>query len=574
MALSSVPDSTNVTSVSHFLKASQFSELEAQLAAVQQFEAGQCGELALTKAFEAFEQADPSWGEALSGWVEAFPTSYAAHTALATWLLARAWAFRGGTTANLISDRGQRGMQYFLEQAEGAARHATRLSENPLAAWLIVGQVDNTRGCDLSLTDLQARAYPDWYSQPLVGNPGSLLLRKTLLRHLRTEWGGSEAHMLAFVRQQDESDLSATDRSTLWAQYHASVSHHARFFGDDPVKGLEHARMAADLKPQYVDTLLQAVVEINLPAARRLEVLERWLKTHEQSPELALDHNTAWALLQSRELLPELMSRLGSVLKQRAEAQDFEAITALGLLKLHEKSVFLPDPMRYLVAFRERGHVFAAEIIADLERHDRINYMNAALKAADLGSERLSWEVYADFEHYRQDFDLDDRTQYRYLARAADAGNNDARYTLAQLLRSGEVEMGDGVLRPVKTRPLQDSLDYAKHLLERAAAEGHKAAAKALRAAKPQDWDAKQAAHRTYAYKMPKACRASAQSSGRPYRSGWWAVLLMLALLRLLHACSDQNSRASSGVWPPSPELTEQSLISSGTGPVSAASPR
>ena len=42
----------------------------------------------------------------------------------------------------------------------------------------------------------------------------------------------------------------------------------------------------------------------------------------------------------------------------------------------------------------------------------------------------------------------------------------------------------------VNTQPLQQSLDYARHLLERAAAEDHPGALHALRNAREADWKA------------------------------------------------------------------------------------
>lgn len=185
------------------LRAGQYEALDRELSDVQAaFEGGERSERELERAFAPFEQPDPALGEKFSEWMEARPGSYGAHTALARWCLARAWAYRGGTTFNLVSDRGRRGMHHFLEQAEGCARHATTLTGNPLSAWLVVASVHNTQGCELSLEDLQAGRYPEWFTRPLAGNPHSLDLRRTMLLHLRTEWGGSEEHMLTFVRQQ------------------------------------------------------------------------------------------------------------------------------------------------------------------------------------------------------------------------------------------------------------------------------------------------------------------------------------------------------------------------------------
>jgi Domain of unknown function (DUF4034) len=531
------------------LRASEFAQLDDHLGAQQAaFEAATLSEKDWQSAFSAFEAADPAIGEAIELWREAVPGSYPAHVALATWLLARAWAFRGRTTSNLISDRGRRGMEHFLEQAEGAARYATSLSANPLLAWLVVGRVHNTLGCDLKLADLEAGKCPDWYSQPLRGNPASLLLRQVMLQHLRTEWGGSEAHMLAFVRAQAEGGLSSSDQTRLWAQFHGSVAHHARFFGNDLLKSLENARMAADLHRRYVDLLLQITLEVSRDQATRRAALDRWLETHEQFPEEPLDANTPGALIAGRALLPPLLPRLGRVLAARAADHDHEAVLSLTYLHLTQPSLALPDPLPFLERARDQGDVQAAELYARLLPAPGERYRRAVLRAAELGSSEMNWTVYSEFAVYQREFELEDRARYRFLLRAADTGENDARVALAELLRAGQAELGDdGVLRPVMEKPLQESLDYARHLLERAAAEEHPAAAKALKAAKASDWNASSAPYNPR--RSAKQPAAPPASSSRP--SYWWILFVLLAIGRIAASCNSHQSRPASWLAPP-----------------------
>ncbi|GGQ98906.1 DUF4034 domain-containing protein [Deinococcus ruber] len=118
------------------LRTHQFSALEQRLQALQrQFEGGDIGERDLVDAFRIFDRPDPALGDHFDAWLEEFPASYVAHVALSTWLLARAWAFRGGSTSDLISDRGRRGLAYYLAQAESCARLAVGLSRNPRGMW-------------------------------------------------------------------------------------------------------------------------------------------------------------------------------------------------------------------------------------------------------------------------------------------------------------------------------------------------------------------------------------------------------------------------------------------------------
>ncbi len=165
------------------------------------------------------------------------------------------------------------------------------------------------------------------------------------------------------------------------------------------------------------------------------------------------------------------------------------------------------------------------------------------IKAADLGSKAASWQIYQDFSEYQYLLNNDERARYRYLLRAADMGNNDAQFALAQQLRAGHVEVGDdGVLRPVDTAPLQESLNYAKHLLERAAQEDHKQAKKMLSNAKESDWDAKTAKRLAVAKDVAKPIEEPAKKLG--FRSYFSLILFIIAIVR---ACSHHSASTATG---------------------------
>ncbi|UBV43428.1 hypothetical protein LAJ19_04225 [Deinococcus taeanensis] len=156
----------------------------------------------------------------------------------------------------------------------------------------------------------------------------------------------------------------------------------------------------------------------------------------------------------------------------------------------------------------------------------------AILKAANLLSGDMSWRVYQDFTAYQEQFALDARQRFRYLHRAADGGNNDARYELAQQLRAGRVELGeDSVLRPVDTAPIQASLEYARHLLERAAGTGYRPAAKMLRDTPERDWQAATARR----FSLRGTAAALPVKTGT-WWEGWWKWMLAVAVLRLIAA--------------------------------------
>jgi hypothetical protein len=551
------------------LRDGRYAQLQKAISGQQDaFERGEGRASDLQQVFTQFDQPDPALGEKLGPWLEACPGSYAAHTALATWLLSRAWAMRGSSTMNLVSDQGRRGMHHFLEQAEACALHAVTLTANPLHAWLVVASVHNTRGCRLALAEVEAEQYPNWYTEPLGSNPASLELRRAMLLHLRAEWGGSETHMLAFVRQQQEAALlSQTDLQKLWAEFHARVAHHAWLFLHESDKALERAHLAADLDDRHTELLFGFLSGEQRPLAERRGAMERYLTFAErevQQRPLGLSYaQGGW--LRSPDLVPSVSERLGRLLSAMADAGEPDAAWLLGALALEMPQLHWPNPLPPLLRARAEGDLACAELVVAVEKARNPGQEGVIrehiLKAADLGSGEMSWRVYHWFPEFQQQFDLDERARYRYLLRAADAGDNNARFALAQQLRAGRVEVGeDGVLRPVNSPPLQDSLDYAKHLLERAAAEGHKGAEKILRNSKDAAWNSK-TARRIRAGSSLRPAGGGAISK-RPalegFRFPWFlAVALIVGGVR---ACSSHVSTPSLDAQQQRRQILEQML--------------
>ncbi len=351
------------------LRNAKYSELEQQFTEWQkQFEQGDLAEQDLFLAFSAFEQSATDLGEKLSEWVSAYPESYAAHTAFSKWFLHRAWDLRGGATYNLVSDQGRRGMAYFLEQSEGAARYAVSLSENPLMAWATVGYVGNTHGNNLSQQDVDSQHYPDWFAEAIKANPYSFLIRRIMLFHLRAEWGGSENHMLSFVRQQQDSGmLSQNDMQRLWADFHACMSHYHMVFTKDSVQAIERATVAADLHELKAEQLLIALTEAKKPIVEKREALRRYLAAAEKEPNARPSGNFSWVLNENGKWLESELPAISAYYQRLIDSGDNEAMTTLGALQAQYPSWKLPDLLPSLRQAREQGNGQAAEIIVFLQ---------------------------------------------------------------------------------------------------------------------------------------------------------------------------------------------------------------
>lgn len=564
----------------HLLRNARYDGLEARLSEAQRnFEEGKLRTGEIYRLFSVFGDPEPALGELLGEWLAAFPQSYAGHTAMASWLLARAWAYRGHSTMNRVSDQGVRGMHHFMEQAEACARQATTLTDNPLSAWLVVANVHNTQGCEVELADIQARQYPDWYSLPAATNPHSLEVRKAMLMNLRAEWGGSEEQMLAYVRQQQEDALlSQTDLQKLWGEFHARVAHHAWMFARLPDKAQEHARLAAELDDRHTELLFGFLSDQNFPANLRRDALERYLGMAEREVKAGtLDLSYASSgLLGSVDLLRSHVGRVGRLLGELAGQGHADAASTLGALQHTAPHLPWPNPLPLLYAARDQGDVRAAEMAVHLQTRDTETITPSIrediLKAAELGSDDMSWMVYRLFPEFKEQFELDERARYRFLLRAADAGNNDARFALAHGLRAGRVETGeDGVLRPVDTAPIQSSLDYARHLLERASAEEHKQSTKALKKTREQDWESGKA--RRVRAALPRSYRPQRQEAPRqPIRVPWF--LMVIALSAGVRACMSMTSNSPSSAEQATirgTRLLDQIIEQSGQSPDAAA---
>lgn len=522
----------------NLLRSGDIDPLHTHLSDLQaQFEAGTLHERDLLRAFQPFQTSDLTLADGFQKWTETHPGTYAPHVALANWFLGRGWEARGQSTSNRVSDQGWRSLDYFLTQTDGCARHAATLTDNPLAAWNVIGLASNTRGCQLSLHDVQTQQYPDWFTRAVQDNPGTLALRRVMLLHLRTEWGGSEEHMLTFVRQQqDAGQLGQTDMQRLWAEFHSHVSHHAMAFAGDPATGVERARIAAELHPLQAQQLFIALTRAKAAPDERLAALRRYLDACEQE-RATPGRMFGWALDQAHDWIIPETPRLAALLTRAAQDGDDDSAIMLGELQISHPKWNLPDARPLLQQAREQGHTEAAELLVRYHEKtlsetlkDTPQKREDILKAADLLSGDMSWRVYRNFDVYRTQFTLDDRQKFRYLHRAADSGDNDARFELARQLRAGRVEVGeDGVLRPVDTAPLQDSLDYAKHLLERAASTDHKGAARMLRGARDQDWQA------ATARRLNLTGEQTTTKSGGFWQD-WWKWMLAAAVIRLIAA--------------------------------------
>lgn len=486
------------------LREHQFVELDRVLNLAQQrFENGLGGEEELHGLLHSFEQADDRLGEHFSAWFDATPVQYGKLLALGWWLFQMGWQSRGGSTSNHVSDRGWRDLGNALEQAGSYCEAAIKLSSRPLHAYLLQAAIAHTIGNSLSEEDLRSERYPQWYAAGVKVYPESWLLRHNLLMSLRTEWGGSEEMMLTFVRQQEQQGFP--DSQKLWAAYHAAVAHYQAHFVHNASQALERAKLAAQLNPRkYRPLLFEMMDAAKAPQREQEQVIQEIVR--DLSADQNLGTNFYLAFTHARDWFAPYVTSIGNHMLARAEQGDDESLMMLGYYRLYRSSFAWPDPLPLLIEARERGHAKAAAFIVHLKRKAledsggtnptaKAALREEIVKAADLGDADMSWEIVSEFAEFQQQFGWPHDERLKYSLTAADAGNDLARVMLANLLVKNTVSLGeDGQLHLVfgETIPLptQRSLDYGRHLLERAVHSGNELAKETWDAIPEWRWDA------------------------------------------------------------------------------------
>jgi tetratricopeptide (TPR) repeat protein len=173
--------------------------LEMRLNALQQrFETDPAGEETLVSTFRVFRslRAEPEATEqALSGWVDAYPRSYAARAARGAFYLGLGLDARGTGWAADTSARQFRDMERFFDRARADLTASLELTAQPLVS-------------HMSLISLAMRSRADdgedrYYRAALAYAPRSIELRALRMITLQPRWGGSYEAMEAHARASE-----------------------------------------------------------------------------------------------------------------------------------------------------------------------------------------------------------------------------------------------------------------------------------------------------------------------------------------------------------------------------------
>ncbi|WP_295817421.1 DUF4034 domain-containing protein [uncultured Deinococcus sp.] len=187
-------------------------------------DAGHLGEHDLLRTYRVARSYREELTPALRAWVAAGPESAPAQVALGQHLLGQGLKLRTRRLGRDIPEANRDAMA----GAWGAAAHqfTHALTLDPAATLAHTGLI--------TLQTLQGDRAWDEYARGLAQAPTSLALRVTMLRNLRTEWGGSDHDQDAFLRRPEHDQLSPDDRAHLAAVRTAQHAHHLAHFKHDP----------------------------------------------------------------------------------------------------------------------------------------------------------------------------------------------------------------------------------------------------------------------------------------------------------------------------------------------------
>jgi tetratricopeptide (TPR) repeat protein len=248
------------------LRASQFEWLENTYAGLQRdYENSRLSDESLIDAFEVFGSGFRSVGEGCARWLGEKPDSYAAHVALATWLMNKGFDERGTSSAANVSIRGWVGLESLTGQATDLLTRSVDRTRRPLASYCLLGRIDWVAGDCRDPEDPP----PDWYVQALTCDPDSFAARRVRLQSMQPHWGGSESQMLEFV-----NDLAQVNhRNQLLHCHHRWMGFYEGSWGEDAEASDAH-----------------------FAEARRLDPMNKWTHLHQARAHYGLDrHDEAMA---------------------------------------------------------------------------------------------------------------------------------------------------------------------------------------------------------------------------------------------------------------------------------------
>ncbi len=259
-----------------WLKSADYPALESYYSQQQRaYEAGALPDEKLYASFRKLYEDSAGNERFFNGWIEAYPSSYAAVLARGVYLYRMAWAARG---ENYIGDTPPsqiEAMKNYLARARPDLLASLKLTARPYLSTLYLLNVAMLEG-----TADEGRR---WFLQGTAIDPDNTLLRLRYMFSLRPRWGGSYRQMDEFLRQCEQQNLKPELLARLSMLIHADLAEDAMRGGGNQKIFAEWQQVlnlaeAAGEEPstEALIGFTRAAQDLNRPAdaARGLKLLE------------------------------------------------------------------------------------------------------------------------------------------------------------------------------------------------------------------------------------------------------------------------------------------------------------
>jgi tetratricopeptide (TPR) repeat protein len=222
-----IPDPKEVL---EWLNTQNFAQVDGSLNALQKyFDQGKLSEKALVCAFELFSSDEFSLLNALKGWVQKYPDSYAALLAQGMFLVNEGHRRRGYASAQDVTPEQWNQMHACFEQSYRNLSRSLSLCNKPVLSYVALMNIEMVGGSSAKLDKI-----PMFYQSALELYPASFEARLMRLRTLRAEWGGGDLYaMKKFLQSEEHGVLNHDQLQRLTASFHFYSAHWLSHFKDD-----------------------------------------------------------------------------------------------------------------------------------------------------------------------------------------------------------------------------------------------------------------------------------------------------------------------------------------------------
>ena len=199
--MESPEDTSSIKTHRAMLQAGQYGPLDGEMNQIQrEYEEGKRDDVNLEKHFRIFTDTDPTLEAKYTAWIEAYPRSYAARQARATYYDNLSYEARGQKVIGDTSKPEISSMEHYRNLAIDDSRVALSLSAKPILTYYNI----------LELA-MEAGTREECNNMLMLANkidPRNYIVRSAYMFSLQTRWGGNLGEMKKFREEIGSAGLS------------------------------------------------------------------------------------------------------------------------------------------------------------------------------------------------------------------------------------------------------------------------------------------------------------------------------------------------------------------------------